>query len=188
MSWISYRTYLMLMFAAGLSALLPVPAAGGESRLDPEREAAAIEFLTNGIPEHAEHLGELKRERPEEYFQELRRGLHEQAEVERARVEEPEHYRRFMAERELDKRCFDLARQVRDSGEGDARQSLVRELERLVGELFDLRESWRSQEIEMLESELERLRREGEQRTRHRDAIVQRRIEELTGLAELYAW
>ena len=186
MSRTSYRTHLTLIIAAALP-LLSAPPAGGQGRLDSEREAAAIEFLTNGVPELAQQFRELKRERPDEYFQELRRGLLEQADVERTRVEEPERYRQFMAERKLDRGCFELARQVRDT-EGEARESLVRELERTVGELFDLRESWRSQEIEMLERELARLRDEGTQRRRQRDVIVQRRIEELTGRAELYAW
>lgn len=169
------------------AVLLAVSPTRAEERLDPEREAAAVEFLTNGIPEHAEHLRELKRHRPEEYRQELQRALLEQANVERARVEEPDRYRHFMAERELDRRCFELARQVRES-DGDARAKVARQLEQAVGELFDLRESWRRQEIEMLERELTRLREEGEQRRRHRDVIVQRRIEELTGRSELYAW
>ncbi len=187
-SYRTYRTYLALMIAAALPALLSASTAGAQSRLDPKREAVAIEFLTNGIPEHAEHLRELKRERPEENYQEHERGLQEQAEVDRARDEEPERYGWLLAERKLDKRCFDLARQIRHGGGGEAQQSLERELEQAVAELFDLRESWRKQEIEMLEGELERLRGEGEQRLRHRDEILRRRIEELTGLAELYAW
>ena len=181
-----YRTIQLALLIA--ATLAPAPSALAQEPLDPEQEAAAVEFLSNGIPEHLEHLRELKRHRPEEYWRELDRGLLEQADVERARVEEPERYRQFMAERKLDRRCFELARQVRESGEGEARERLMRELEQAVGELFDLRESWRSKEIEMLERELARLRDEGEQRRRHRDVIVGRRIEELTGMAELYAW
>ncbi len=176
--------FLRLTIVATLLSVLPATA---QDPPGPEREVAAVEFLTNGIPEHLEHLRELKRQRPEEYWREIEHGLGEQAHVEQTRVEEPERYRQFMAERELDRRCFELSRQVRES-QGAARAGPVRELEQAVGELFDLRASWRRREIEMLERELARLRDEGEQRRRHRDVIVQRRIEELTGLAELYAW
>ena len=172
----------------GLMALLWLSPATVQAQIEGEREAAAIEFLSNGVPELAEQLRELKRERPDEYQQELERGLVEQADLDTARIEEPARYQQLVAERRLDRRCFELARQIRNRDDEQGRQSLMEKLEATVGELFDLRESWRLEEIEMLERELARLREEGARRRRYRDVIVQRRIEELTGLAELYAW
>lgn len=79
-----------------------------------------------------------------------------------------------------------LAERFRHLGDGDeGREAAMSELTKLVEEHFAVRQRRREREIELLEEQLERLRDSIRTRTGHRDAIIKRHLDELTGKDEL---
>ena len=65
---------------------------------------------------------------------------------------------------------------------------MKKELKKVLYQLFDLREKERAQEMERIQERLARLHKEMEERKKHKDQIVENRLNELTGKGYLYEW
>ena len=62
------------------------------------------------------------------------------------------------------------------------------DLRATLGQLFDLREKEKVQEIDRIRGRLERLEQEMKERRKNRDMIITNRLNELTGKRSYYEW
>lgn len=93
---------------------------------------------------------------------------------------DPELHRLYLADFEYERQCQSLAARIREAPE-DERAPLMQELTELVQRHFDVRQQRRRWLLQLLEEELARTREAIEARQAARDALIQRRIQELTG-------
>ena len=106
-------------------------------------------------------------------------GLFER-ELAHLREHDPEMYELEIADRDLEKRTFELAQLLRQAPP-DKRAELKAELSAEVKAHFDARQKRRMLQLKRLEEELQRLRESIERREQSRDEIIGRRISELVG-------
>ncbi len=111
------------------------------------------------------------------------------------------HWRRmethFMA-RGKERERFELERKITESEirtealaikyQSSPSEEIKRELTKNVGELFDQKEKQRKWEVEMLESEIAKLKEKIISRQKNRETIIRRRVEELLGVEEDLEW
>lgn len=93
---------------------------------------------------------------------------------------DPEMAEIAAADAELDARSRELAAQVQRTPE-DKRPELREKLVNTVREQFELRQRRRVLELERLEAELKRLREAIDRRAEARDAIINKRVNQLVG-------
>ena len=92
-------------------------------------------------------------------------------------------YELLVKDNELDNRARQLAVQYRRAPIA-GRTAIKKELERLLGEHFEIRQQRRVLELKRLEKELERLRSAIELRSKARKELVGKRITQLLGEPE----
>jgi len=67
-------------------------------------------------------------------------------------------------------------------------EDVKKELAKYVGDLFDQKEQQRKWEVQMLESEIEKLKQKIVSRQKNKETIIRRRVEELLGVEEDLEW
>lgn len=92
---------------------------------------------------------------------------------------DPEMFKLIQEDAELDRRTHELGQQFRQAA-ADKRAALKKQLVELVGKQFDVRNQRRALELKRLEMELTRLRESMERRSKSREQLVERRVDELT--------
>jgi len=93
---------------------------------------------------------------------------------------DPEMYALITQDQELERGSLELAQLYRVAAE-DAKEAIQRELHEVVSEHFKVRQQRRELELERLEEQLTRLKKQINVRNENADRIVQKRIGELTG-------
>lgn len=93
---------------------------------------------------------------------------------------DPEMYKLQRADADLDQRTRELAVQYRQAAK-EQREAIQKDMEKLVGEHFDVRQERRMLEIKRLQEELKRLQESIDKRKAAREQIVKNRVEELLG-------
>jgi hypothetical protein len=81
----------------------------------------------------------------------------------------------------LDERTRQLALQYRQAPE-EQREAIRKDMEKLVGEHFDVRQKRRVLELNRLQEELKRLQQSIDDRNNAREQIVNKRVQELLGI------
>lgn len=156
-------------------------------------EAEEKEYLENIDPELIVHLNEIKKMDKERYLDFLRElhfknidlplivsGENDYFEVRKERSER----RRKMLELEI--MTESLSAKYK-SGDGD-KNSIKKELNSNLAQLFDLREEERQYEVERLERKIEELKKKLDMRSKNKGEIIRRRLEDLLGDKEYYKW
>ena len=151
-----------------------------------EREHV-IRFVREHFEAELAEAEELAEEEPREAREIVTDVVHEARELLELREEEPEQFEKAMRRMETERRASELAERCRAS-KGEARERLMKELRGVLNEAFSMRQAAMEEETRELEEELKRLRTLIEKREANRDAIVERRIEELTGEEEFLEW
>lgn len=104
-----------------------------------------------------------------------------------AKEEDPERFKLLIEQRHLERNSMDLARALRDLEE--ARQPEVRkQLLDTLEKAFDVRQKLMQMELTTLEQDIAELRELIERRHTKRAAIIQHRMDELTGTLEELEW
>jgi hypothetical protein len=133
-------------------------------------------------------LQEIKKHNAERYA-ELLRELHwrrmETHYMARGAEKQQWELQRSLVESEI--RIEALAIKYNSSSSSD-KESVKRELNKNVGDLFDQKEKQRKLEVEMLEREMENLKKKIVSRQKNKETIVRRRVEELLGVEEDLEW
>ncbi len=91
---------------------------------------------------------------------------------------DPEMFGLMEREAELDQNTRDLAEKYRHIGEGE-RAEIHKQIEKLVGEQFDLRQERRQKELKRAEEQIRKLRETIEKRQKAKAEIIDRRVKEL---------
>jgi len=108
--------------------------------------------------------------------------------LQRVKEEDPVRYERELQIRKLEEESRDLGRSIRKSKDESEKKQLRADLNKLLSNLFDLRELNRQDEIDRLRAELERLQQTLAKRQKNKVAIVERRLKQLTGEADDLDW
>jgi hypothetical protein len=180
------------VFWISLTVALPALSAGEEVPADlqydwQQRVQEAIEFVAGQDPDLARELMELRMRDPDAFTREIFHIMMEREELERLSRTDQQRYVRALKERELERKSHDLARDWHDAT-SDRKDPIKAELQNVLDELFDVRESQRSDQIVELEKELERLRETLKDRQAHKKAIVESRLKELLGEEDHLRW
>jgi len=103
---------------------------------------------------------------------------------------DPESQKLHMAAQELDRASIDLAAKLRGVPKDakDDRAAVISKLKETVVQLFDLRERIRAREVEMIKRRLEELTQMLEKRKSNRDAIIEKRVKQLSGESDDLDW
>ena len=94
---------------------------------------------------------------------------------------DPEMHELMQRNMQLDRESRHLAAQYRDASEED-RYEIKQEVQKIVGEQFDVRQERRTLELKRLEKDLQKLRKAVEQRKEVREKLIDRRISDLLKL------
>ena len=91
---------------------------------------------------------------------------------------------------ELERASMDLSHKLRSipADNKDEQSKLTVKLQDTVTQLFDLREQARAREVEMLKKRLEELTQMLEKRKANRDAIISKRVKQLSGESDELDW
>ncbi len=103
---------------------------------------------------------------------------------------DPEMHKLHVAAQELEQNAHNIAVKLRKTPpeEKKAREELRGLLGEAVMKLFDLREQLRAKEVDMLKKRLEELTQLLEKRKSNRDAIIQKRVKQLSGESDDLDW
>ncbi len=154
----------------------------------PERERAAIARL---IDEHfGAELREAKLltdEEPEEAAEIVGDVVEEAWELLELREEAPEEFEGIVREMRLEREAEELAEKITKS-RGKDREEVKGALQKVLQQAFDLRQREMKAEVAEMEDELTNLKKLIEKRQQHRDAIVERRMKQLTDEQDFLDW
>ena len=145
------------------------------------------EYLKSLSPDLRADLEEIKKINKERYFELLR-------ETHFTRFNFPFMGKREKEEMEIEKKIAEYNistellglkyQKAKDSERSKIKSDLIIKL----GELFELKEQQRKMEVAQLQKDLEELKKSLEVRKNNKDAIVQKRLNELTGMGDYLDW
>lgn len=181
--FLAFGILAMTSFAAAQTQdVPPLPA-----KVTPEQEQEALQFAQEFDPPLAEHLSELKIERPDRYKREIGRLLKEKMRLERLQRKDPERYEQVFKIHSMEAKSKALGRRYREADEAE-KAKIKTQLQSLLGELFDLRNLDREEEVSRLEKRLDELRRSLAMREKNKEQIIERRLLQLTGEKSYLEW
>jgi hypothetical protein len=161
---------------------------------DPEVQQYVYE-----LQRQAGELNDLRDDIDQRRARELIKGVHDQAEqaaqvFQRMALQQQQQYlveiqqqneslyRGLLNEWQLEQETLRLANQIQMLDPGREREERYDELKGLLKQIFDIKQENRRQEINQMEAELNRLKGQLNERESNRDLIIDRRLEELTGV------
>ena len=169
--------------------IAPAPKFSGDLRITLQQmsEEEEKEYLKSLDPEQRADLEEIKKLNKERYYDLLR-------EAHFTRFDFPFIGKREKEEKETEKKIVEYNistellglkyQKANDSEKSKIKSELIKKL----GELFELKELQRKNEVAQLQKELEELKKSLEVRKNNKDAIVQKRFNELTGVGDYLDW
>ena len=141
----------------------------------------AVETWLKGVkernPEEFERLNKLREEDPEAFQKALRERLEKMREG--GSKLHDEFVRRHPELAKQDQETRKLLEAYKTASPDDKKQ-IRAELKKKLGETFEVREKARQEMIQHLESQLGQLKKDADKRKANRDAIIERRVKELT--------
>ncbi|MCG8615712.1 MAG: hypothetical protein MI802_05800 [Desulfobacterales bacterium] len=154
---------------------------GQAAAMEPElSDTQVMEWLRTHLPRAEEEMQRLKTDDPGIYAEEMQMLGDQILYIEEVKKENPELAARLIEAEDLEFRSWTLAEQMTKIKDPGQRQALEEELRSVLGKVFDIRQAERSQEIEALEKEVRKLRKTVEKRKGLRDAIIEKRMSEMT--------
>lgn len=159
-----------------------------EKDVTPEQEQEMLERIKRENPDEVEELMLLKKEHPLKFKQFLIQRQHEFERLEELKKMDPVRYEQKKKEHALERRSHQLADKFRESNDEKEQAKIKHDLSAVLGELFDLREKDREEEIKFLGKKLEHLKSVLVERKQQKKEIVDRRLQELTGERDVLIW
>ena len=156
-----------------------------------EGEERILRYLEENRPEEFERLTRLKEKSPSDYWRvlgRLGRRIRGRRFLEDLKEDDPERYEKVVRIKELERESRQLARKYREINDPEEKETIRTNLNNLLSEIFDLRQEERETETKRLERELKRLREKIIRRWENKEAIVNRRLKEMTGEADYLRW
>jgi hypothetical protein len=183
----------------------PVP--GAELRMPPlpplpyEREVADAVFRTFPNADAQQIMAFMREQDPlglYEFKKALMQGrgqaaavftslVRESMEMMETRDRDPERFGKMRRQRELEQKAVQEAEAGRASA-GAERDRSVTQLRRTLEEAFQIKQDLMKSEVAALEADLKKLEQLVRERETNREAIISRRVEEMTGKADATRW
>ncbi len=170
------------------------PRPGGPMRppmmrpLSEDEQQQVRAWLKEFEPDRLAKLDHVQRENPEMFMMLLTDTFFEMKKIQEMKERDPDSYERITKERKLDVQCRQLAEKYRKLEEETQKAQVRNELQVLLNQLFDLRESMRGQEVKDLENRLNELRQTLEKRRSNKVLIVENRLKQMLGEKEHMDW
>jgi len=150
-------------------------------------EGKVLEYVNGFEPEAADML-ELVKESDERRYQfEILSRVDRALELETLKENDPDHYDLLVKERDLTKESFELARAYNEAADDAEREEAHAALRNILGELFDVRMRLKQKEVERIEKDIAKLKKQIASRRENRDKIIELRALEMTRPADV-AW
>jgi len=144
-----------------------------------ENVAEIMKFVGENMPWMKADL-EKMRDADAGRFRQISRHLRfEIAQLRRLKEQDPDAFRRAIEEKQLRFRSLELAAKVRAAADPKERNALRGELRGVLDRLFDAETATRAAQIRALESRLQALQKELQDRAAARREIVDKRLEEI---------
>ena len=156
--------------------------------LTPEQEAEVMAYVKSAHPEKLDQFMSLKDSKPMVYRRMLTRGYREMRLMTELKERDPERYSRVGEERKLESKSQALVRKMKATEDEEEKLRLRPEIERILNQVFDLRQSNRQMEIERLEKKLSELKENNQKRLASKEEILKRRLTELLGEEKGLEW
>ena len=123
----------------------------------------------------------------DEYNYQLKRVLEEMMQARRFEKSDPERYERIVRMKSLEEKSQSLGRAHRQASKSE-KANIEAELNKILSELFDLREENRREEVAKLETRLKELKDSLKERQENKAEIIKRRLAQLTGQSQHLEW
>ena len=159
-----------------------------EKDIPPELEKEILKKIKKEHPDEAKELMLLKKERPIEYRKILIQRQHEFERLEELKERDPERYRQKKKQQSLEYQSYQLAEKYRATTKETEKVKIKQDLQKILGELFDLREKDREEEMKHLNQKLDHLKSVLAERKKKKKEIVDRRLQELIGEKDVLIW
>ncbi len=141
------------------------------------------------VQQQVEQAQRLFQERRFEEGRAVLRAVAAQArELRELKQRDPERFKQQQQMAEMERRSVDLGQKIRRATDEDVKKTATAELKELLNKLFDLRQQEREKVLQQLEREVKEVREALEKRKAKRDEMIQHRLDQLTGRAELMEW
>ncbi|MCD6117126.1 hypothetical protein J7K93_08940 [bacterium] len=157
-------------------------------RATPEQESMVLKYLEENKLGNSEKLTLLKERNPRLYNAKVLKLYREITFVESIKNSDPERYNQIMEERKLTGKSLKLAEDYKNTKVVSERSQIKQELESLLYKIFDLRQMNRKSEINRLEKKLNNLKEANQKRVANKKAIVEKRLQQLTGEKQYLQW
>jgi hypothetical protein len=148
--------------------------------LPPDIEQPALDYIKNLSKAKYEQMIRLKAMNEAAYRQEL---LHLYADESRLQsLKEVDHERFAVLEQisHLEAKTWELAEKFK-MADSSNKESIRKELYGILNQLFDIKEADKVKEIQRLESDLKELKHNMDFRSKNKDKIIEKHLNELTG-------
>ena len=153
-----------------------------EEHDEPElTEPEIIAFVEQHMPHMLQRLNRLRAVEPDEYHEHLREIAHHIAGYREMQEVAPEIAKALLRSRQVEQECHALAERIHETDDERERGELTTRLRAMLEEVFDLRLKRPELQIRRMEREIEEIRAAIEKRKENREAIVERRLQEMVG-------
>lgn len=156
-------------------------------RIPEPRRSQLTALLEQEFATRLDNLRTMAAHEPEEALDRLRDTIHMGVELLEVREHDPQHFRRMLRWHKIEDKSIYLSQKLQDL-DGEARDKARNELRAVLTEAFDLKQQHMHREITEMERDLERLRTLIEKREKHRNAVIEHRIQELTEEYDYLDW
>ncbi|MBN2054189.1 hypothetical protein JW905_04665 [bacterium] len=153
-----------------------------------QEEKEAIQYLQLEYPYKIQSILTLKHADRTAYERVLRRLLLEKRYMERLRETDELAYQNYCEQQELDRRVWKLAQIFNSTTDEKLKAKVKTQMERLLSELFELREERKQAEIKRLESQLKQLKDISDLRRLEKDSIIEQKLMDVLAGKENLDW
>lgn len=162
-----------------------------EPMFTPQQTREMIELLAEVDQPVARRVQQMMDRNPERAQAMLRQQWPMLNELMQLRQRDPEVFKLKVEDFRTARRSYELARrlrQARQAGDDAARSAVEKDLRELITHHFEVRQAIRQRELAKLSDELERLRKQFEERQAARDRIIEHRLQTLMTEIERKQW
>lgn len=160
-----------------------------------ERGEDYLDWLKANVPEEAERLAELQKNKPELYKRQLWLGARKYGRIAEAAQENPELAKVLERDLELRNKSFEILGKIKTATDEAEKQKLTAELENVTSERFDVILQRKQMEYDQLRKELDRLTERIKQNESqlgkwkaNKAERVKERVKELLSRTEKFEW
>ncbi len=161
---------------------------GPPKELTEEQEAEVIAFGKQYLPTKFEQIMEIKEEDPMQYKKILADSYPLMLHLKKLQNKDKTMFDLIIQKEELDAQSIKLAREYNEAGDEATKSRIESELLDVVGRLFDVRQEEEKAKADKMEEELKKIREALAEKDKNRNAIIQNRIDELTGKNKYLQW